>query len=68
MSIPQGSFGPAKCAFCLVQPWAKWCRWCNLVFCETDAPPERHECKRWKEAQEKSLEPAMPAREKRGRK
>lgn len=35
----------ATCAACKAAPWTRWCRGCNLVFCDAHAERKRHACK-----------------------
>lgn len=38
-------FPPALCAACRQKPWTKWCRGCNVVYCDDHAERANHACK-----------------------
>lgn len=45
-SEPAAVFPAAKCAAQCGAPWSKWCRGCNLVWCQAHAEPTAHNCPR----------------------
>lgn len=43
---PAITFGAALCGFGCGAKWSKWCRGCNLVYCDKHIEHKAHKCKR----------------------
>lgn len=53
----------AKCGTCRTSPWTKWCRACNLVYCDAHIDRKSHTCKPDEERPQASSNAAVESTE-----